>query len=79
MRHNRDFNEVLPLIYGISDTKEITAEIGIEAGKINYERNKIIKGWGMMDSFVLAASNIMKAKILTGDAHFRDLGNVILI
>jgi predicted nucleic acid-binding protein len=49
------------------------------AGKLNYERKKKIRGWGMLDSFILASANLNNLKILTGDKHFRDLPNVIML
>ncbi|RLE79846.1 MAG: type II toxin-antitoxin system VapC family toxin, partial [Thermoprotei archaeon] len=36
--------------------------------------------WGLADSIVLATARKSKAKVITGDEHFRDLaGEVILI
>jgi hypothetical protein len=49
------------------------------AGEVNYERKKVVKGWGMMDSYVLASSLVLNAGILTGDQHFRDVEDVIMI
>jgi predicted nucleic acid-binding protein len=79
LRHGQSFDSVLPLIYAESEILPINREIGIDAGKLNYERKKSVKGWGMMDSFVLSASLIHKAKILTGDPHFADVGQAIMI
>jgi len=58
---------------------EIDEEIGIKAGETNYERKKTVKGWGMMDSHVLASSVVLGARILTGDQHFRDVKNAITV
>ncbi|MDI6860201.1 MAG: PIN domain-containing protein [Methanocellales archaeon] len=79
LRNNRDFDEILPLLYGTSRIVEIDEEIGIKAGETNYERKKIVKGWGMMDSHVLASSVVLGARILTGDQHFRDVKNAIMV
>lgn len=49
------------------------------AGKLNYERKKKIKGWGMLDSFILASANLNNLKILTGDKHFKDLPNIVML
>jgi len=49
------------------------------AGKLNYERKKISRDWGMVDSFILASANLNNLKILTGDKHFKDLSNVEML
>lgn len=51
----------------------------ISAGKLNYERKKTIKNWGMMDSLILATSMLYDLKILTKDSHFEDLENVKML
>ena len=55
---------------------ELTA---VEAGSINVVRKRKIARWGMADSIILATARIHKVKVLTGDEHFRDLGNAIMI
>ncbi|HDN68218.1 MAG TPA: type II toxin-antitoxin system VapC family toxin [Methanomicrobia archaeon] len=79
LKNEKDFDEISPLIRGRSEIREIDEEIGIKAGEVNYERKKVVKGWGMMDSYVLAASLVLDAVILTGDRHFRDVEGVIMM
>jgi predicted nucleic acid-binding protein len=79
LRNDKDFDEILPLIRGCSEIREIDEGIGIMAGEVNYERKKVVKGWGMMDSYVLASSLVLNAGILTGDQHFRDVEDVIML
>jgi len=58
----------------------LTEEIATLAGEIDVERRRKVKGWGLADSIVLATARKSKAKVITGDEHFRDLaGEVILI
>jgi predicted nucleic acid-binding protein len=52
---------------------ELDKEAAILAGKLNFERKKINKKWGMLDSFVLAVSLIHNLRILTKDLDFKDL------
>ena len=47
----------------------LTEDIAILAGKINVEG----KGWGLADSIILATARKSEAKVVTGDEHFRDL------
>jgi len=51
----------------------LTEEIAVEAAKINVEMKRKIPGWGLADPIVLSTARIKKAKILTGDEHFRNL------
>lgn len=51
----------------------------IYAGKLNCERKKIVKNWGMADSLILATAILYDLKILTKDSHFKDLENVEIL
>jgi predicted nucleic acid-binding protein len=53
--------------------------IAILAGKINYERKRIEKDRGMMDSIILATAQIYNLKVLTKDSQFKDLPNVEIL
>jgi len=53
--------------------------IVILAGKINYERKRIEKNWGIMDSIILATAQIYNLKVLTKDSQFKDLPNVEIL
>ena len=54
-------------------------KITILAGEINFQRKKIEKNWGMMDSFILATARMYNLKILTKDIHFKDLPNAEIL
>jgi predicted nucleic acid-binding protein len=60
-------------------TVDVTPPIAVLAGKIHQEYKRKRRGWGMTDSLLLAASEIHRAKIVTGDEHFKGLSNVIFI
>jgi predicted nucleic acid-binding protein len=49
------------------------------AGRISAARRTKVKGWGLVDSVVLATAREMGAKVVTGDEHFRDLAEAIMI
>ena len=57
----------------------LSEAIAISAGKLNYERKKTVKNWGMIDSLILATSLIYDLKILTKDSHFKDLENAEIL
>lgn len=50
-------------------------QIAMLAGKVNYDRKKMARGWGMIDSLILATVVSYNLNIITGDSHFRDLPN----
>ena len=54
-------------------------EIALAAGELNHGRKKVMNGWGMADSVVLATARGASAKVVTGDPHFRDVPEAILI
>jgi len=53
--------------------------IATKAAKIDVDMKKKVEGWGLADSIVYATGLIKEAKIVTGDAHFRNLKNVVFI
>ena len=62
-----------------SKVLDVDEAIVISAGKINYERKKIVKNWGMIDSFILATAKVYNLKILIKDNHFKDLEDVRIL
>ena len=58
---------------------DLTREIAEHAGEIDIERRRKVKGWGLADSIILATARKAGAKIVTGDKHFKDLKNEVII
>ena len=46
---------------------------------MNFERNKLNRRWGILDSFILATGMSYGLRILTKDSDFRDLDDVELL
>ena len=63
-------------VAGGSVVLNLDEEIAAIAGRINHERKKKMKEWGMMDSMILATAISYNLSIFTGDSHFKDLPNV---
>ena len=57
----------------------LTEEIAVESAKIDVEMKKKIPGWGLADSIVLATTRKKKAKVVTGDEHFKNLEETVYI
>ena len=57
----------------------INSEFAKEAGILHAEIKKNIKDFGLADAFVLLTARKLKAKIVTGDPHFKGFKEAILI
>jgi predicted nucleic acid-binding protein len=53
--------------------------IAVESAKIDAVMKKKVKGWGLADSIIYSTGLVKKAKIVTGDVHFKNLENVLFI
>ena len=54
-------------------------EISLEAGLLHFEMRKTMKDFGLADAYVLATARKLKAKVLTGDPHFKNMKEAVLI
>ena len=74
-----DFDPKLRFINLKSRIVALDEDIAKLAGTINVERKSKIDRWGIVDSIVLATARIQKVRVVTGDEHFRDLQEVVMI
>jgi hypothetical protein len=49
------------------------------AGEIDVEMKKKVRGWGLVDSIVLIFARSADARVVTGDEHFREIKEAIMI
>jgi len=76
MKYRREdlaFAEDLDFIIGKTRVVSLDTKIAQKAGALSHERKRKVRRWGLADSIVLATAREYKAKIVTGDEHFRDL------
>ena len=78
-RENKDFEEDMNFIIARTKVSNLNTEIALKAGEINFDNKKKIKNWGMSDSIILATANLLNAKVVTGDEHFRELEGVVML
>jgi predicted nucleic acid-binding protein len=78
-RENLDPKERLRFLKTISALAPLDEEIAELAGKISAQRRREVKGWGLVDSIVLATARIREMKVVSGDEHFRGLDEAIMI
>ena len=72
-RLNREFGPKYDFVKARTSVVPLEEELARVAGELNFERKKMVKGWGMADSIVLATARRSGSRIVTGDPHFRDL------
>ena len=65
----------------LSNSKVINAdeELSKDAGLVHAEVRKTEKDFGLADAYVLATARKLKAKVLTGDPHFKNMKEAVLI
>lgn len=57
----------------------LSEDIAVESAKVDLEMKKKVKGWGLADSIVLGTTRLKRAKVVTGDEHFKDLEQTVYI
>jgi predicted nucleic acid-binding protein len=72
-RLNREFGPKYDFVKARTIIVPLDEDLARAAGELNFERKKIVKGWGMADSIVLATARRTKSMLVTGDPHFKDL------
>jgi predicted nucleic acid-binding protein len=78
-RQKLDGGELVGYVIELTQVAGLNLKIAFLAGELNFQRKKIEKDWGMMDSFILATARIYNLKILTKDSQFRDLLDVEIL
>jgi predicted nucleic acid-binding protein len=78
-REGRDFEAAYDVIMSNSEVVDVDEELSKEAGRLHAEMRRIRGDFGLADAYVLAIARRNKWKILTGDIHFRDVKEAILI
>ncbi|MDO8459501.1 MAG: PIN domain-containing protein [Nanoarchaeota archaeon] len=62
-----------------SKTLEITSKIAQEAGLLHAEIRKKSPNFGIVDALLITAARDIKAKVLTGDHHFKQFNEAVLL
>ena len=78
-RNNLDDKEIIKIVFSNSKIFHFKEDFSIEAGILHAEIRKKIKDFGLTDSFVLLTARKINAKIITGDEHFRNFRETVMI
>ena len=78
-RAGKDSRQYFEAMQSLSRILKIDEKAAIEAGKKHAAIRKNVKNFGLADAFVLVQGEKEKAKILSGDQHFKKMKNAIFI
>lgn len=78
-RKDKDYKIISDTIVSLAKIFNDDAQTAINTGLLHAETKQQIKDFGMVDAFVLGAARKLNAKILTGDPHFKNMKEAIMI
>lgn len=79
IREDMDFEELYSIVRKVSNVQCILTQDWLDAAAIRSELRKTKKGFGMMDALIIAQQKRMGCKVVSGDAHFEDLRDVVFV
>jgi len=78
-REGRDFDIAYEVITSNSDVIDVDEELSKETGILHAGMRKTRRDFGLADAYLLAVARRSKSEILTGDVHFRDIKESVLV
>ena len=75
-RENRDGRHAAELLEGVSVVVPMDFTLAVTTGIIHAEKRRQIRDFPYGDAAILAMAKRLRAKVLTGDPHFREMENV---
>ena len=78
-REGRDVEVAYSLLLSNSQIMNADEELSKQAGLLHAEVKQKEKNFGLADAYVLATAKKLKSKVLTGDPHFKNIKDAVLI
>lgn len=78
-RKGKDSRIAFDVLLSNSHVVDVDEELSLHAGLLHSEMRTAVKDFGLADAFVLATARKMKAKILTGDPHFKNVKEAVML
>jgi predicted nucleic acid-binding protein len=78
-RKGLDIKTAYDILLGNSQVVNVDEELSKETGLLHAEMRKKEKDFGLADAYVLATAKRLKSKVLTGDLHFKNVKEAIVI
>ena len=78
-KENLNRSEILSNVKKLSLIIDLNNDLLEFAGIINFNKRKSIKDFGLIDSIILATAKAHNLQLVTGDKHFANEPNVLLL
>ena len=78
-RDGKDVEAAYNMLLSNAQIIKIDEQISKKAGLLHHKMRQTRKDFGIADAYILATATKLKAKIITGDPHFKGLENAIMI
>ena len=79
LRTKRDPRVAIAAVESNSTLHTISPALATLAGEVHAEEKKRKPDFGLTDAFVLATARNRSSKVLTGDPHFKDVPEAVMI
>ena len=79
LRNNFEFSRALHLIKTNSYVFPVSIDTWLDAARIKFEIRKNRPGFGIIDAILISKQKENKAKIVSGDSHFKGLKGIVYI
>jgi predicted nucleic acid-binding protein len=79
LRTKRDPKVAIAAVESNSTLHTISPALATLAGEVHAEEKKRKTDFGLADAFVLATARSRSSKVLTGDPHFKDVPEAVMI
>ena len=78
-REKRDVEAAIGVVSSNSKIVNVDKDLSLQAGLLHCEMRKTLKDFGLADAYVLATARKLNAKVLTGDLHFKNIKDAVMI
>ncbi len=78
-REKQDTEKAYEILLSNSQILNADEELSKHTGLLHAEMRQTEKDFGLADAYVLATAKKLKSKVLTGDPHFKNLKEAIMI
>ena len=78
-RDKQDIEKAFDILLSNSQILNADEELSKKTGLLHAEMRKTEKDFGLADAYVLATARQLKSKVLTRDAHFKNLKEAVML
>ena len=78
-RDKQDVEKAFDILLSNSQILNSDEELSKKTGLLHAEMRKTEKDFGLADAYVLATARQLKSRVLTGDPHFKNLKEAVML